>query len=77
MQDDDGIGMDSDEFDEELEEEQERKQQQKLKTPLRHTTGLFARSVSLICNYLVVFHLARKVRTWTPNACASASGLDM
>jgi len=38
--DDDGIGMDSDEFDEELEEEQERKQQQKLKTPLRHTTGL-------------------------------------
>ena len=38
LQDDDEIGVDSDEFDEELEEGESGVQ--KLKTPLRHTTGL-------------------------------------
>ena len=38
-QDDDDIGVDSDEFDEEL-EDQDAQPAAKLKTPLRHTTGV-------------------------------------
>jgi len=42
--DDDDIGVDSDEFDEELEDQERQPPAVKQKTPLRHTTGLSDRA---------------------------------